>query len=505
MNNPYSLVMDMQRQAWEGAAELTEKMGVAPDRAETLNSVEVGQTPSETVYEENKLHLKHYEAQTEEQHDVPILIVYALINRPYILDLQEGRSVVRTLLESGFDVYLIDWGEPSALDRSLTLDDYVNRYIDNCVDVVRERSGQESINMLGYCMGGTMSTMYAALHPEKIRNLGLMAAGLCFTGDGGVLELWGAEDHYDPERVTDTFGNVPADFLDVGFALMDPIQNNVTKYVRFYENMDDEDFVENFARMEEWLGDGIDVAGETYNEFISDVYQENKLINNELYLDGKHVDIENLEMPILQIVAQYDHLIPPEASKPFNDAVPSEDTETFEFATGHIGMSVSSRSHAELWPDVCEWFEERSNGESAAETDEEDGEARQESDPEQEDDSSEQAELDLGEEGADDRESESVDAEVEVETETDALDLGEENLETDSEDDLETDGATAESPDTDDLTELSGVGNAYALKIQEAGIDSFDALAAADVADLAAETGISPSRIENWVSQASNR
>ncbi|WP_255191594.1 class III poly(R)-hydroxyalkanoic acid synthase subunit PhaC [Natronobeatus ordinarius] len=455
MKNPYALALDMQRQAWEGAIELTENASVAPDRSETLNEVEVGQTPHEIVYEENKLHLKHYEPLTDEQHDVPILIVYALINRPYILDLQPDRSVVQTLLEEGFDVYLVDWGEPSPMDRTLTLDDYVTRYIDNCVDVVRDRSGQDAINILGYCMGGTMSTMYAALYPEKVRNLGLMAAGLCFAGDGGVLELWGADEYYDPERVTDTFGNVPAEFLDVGFALMDPVQNNVTKYVRFYENMEDEDFVENFARMEKWLGDGIDVAGATYDQFISDVYQENKLIQNELYLDSKHVDIENLEMPVLQIVAEYDHLIPPNASKPFNEEIPSEDTEIMEFATGHIGMSVSSRSHAELWPDVCAWFEERSQ------VDEEPVTAEPET-PEP-------------------KEADATLAEA-----------------------TEANGA-GETVDADDLTELNGVGEAYADDLREAGIETFDDLTSADAATLSADTGISPSRIEDWIEQATER
>ncbi|MCU4752902.1 class III poly(R)-hydroxyalkanoic acid synthase subunit PhaC [Halobacteria archaeon AArc-curdl1] len=451
MKNPYAFAMDIQRQAWEGAAEMAEKVQVAPDRAETLNDVEVGQTPSEVVYEENKLQLLHYESQTESQHDVPILVVYALINRPYILDLQPDRSVVKTLLEAGFDVYMIDWDEPSALDRSITLDDYVSRYIDNCVDVVRERSDLDAINILGYCMGGTMTSMYAALFPEKVRNLGLMAAGLCFAGDGGVLELWGADEYYEPERVTDTFGNVPAEFLDVGFALMDPVANNVTKYVRFYENMDDEEFVENFARMERWLAEGIDVAGATYDQFIGDIYQDNKLMENELYLGDKHVDIENIEMPVLQIVATYDHLIPPEASKPFNDAIPSDDTEILEFATGHIGMSVSSRSHDELWPQVCEWFEERSQLEEAS-----DGDAGASS-------------------GATDDDS-----------------AGE-------------DGSAGAASVGDDLTELTGIGEAYAEDLAHAGIESFDELAEADVADLAAETGIAPSRLEDWIDQAQDR
>jgi polyhydroxyalkanoate synthase subunit PhaC len=491
MKNPYATALEMQRQAWEGAAGLAGKTRVAPDRTETLENVEVGQTPSEVVYEENKLRLLHYEPKTEEQHDVPILIVYALINKPYILDLQPDRSVVQTLLEAGFDVYLIDWGEPSSLDRRLGLDDYVNRYIDNCVDEVRDRSGQESINILGYCMGGTMSAMYAALYPEKVRNLALMASGLCFAGDGGVLEVWGADDYYDPETVTETFGNVPAEFLDVGFALMDPVANNVTKYVRFYDNMEDEDFVENFARMERWLGEGIDVAGVAYEEFIRDIYQENKLMQNELELGGKRVDITNIDMPVLQIVAEYDHLIPPGASKPFNEATSSEDTEILEFATGHIGMSVSSRSHAELWPQVCEWFEERSV--SDADTDA----------PEPESPDAEEADAALAEDVAGD-ETGLDKFSAEAERGDDTADTG-----ADESDDTEAnnfdDADDTEPDDADGLTELDGVGQAYANDLADAGIDSFEALADADVEELAAETGIAAGRLDGWIEQAQQR
>ena len=359
--NPFATAFDLQRQGWNAATEAMEKSRNAPDRAETIEDVEVGQTPSEVVYEENKLKLLHYESRTEKQHDVPLLIVYALINRPYILDLQPDRSVIRTLLDQGFDVYLIDWGEPSELDRSLELNDYIARYIDNCVDVVRERSGQDSINVLGYCMGGTMSAVYAALYPEKVRNLGLMAAGLRFEdGSGGILELWGDDDYFDPETITETFGNVPSDFLDTGFALMDPVENFVTKYIHLYDNLENEDFVENFARMEKWLSDGIDVAGTTYVQFLRDIYQEDKLMKNDLYLDGKHVDVNDVDMPVLQIVGEYDHLVPAEASKPFNDVIGSDDTTILEESTGHIGLSVSGKSHAELWPQVAEWYRERS-------------------------------------------------------------------------------------------------------------------------------------------------
>jgi polyhydroxyalkanoate synthase len=367
MSDPLSATIDWHRRTVEAMTRTTESADALPERLDTMAEVDVGQTPADVVYEENKLELLHYDPEAagiepEETHDVPILIVYALINRPYILDLQPNRSVVRRLLEGGHDVYLIDWNEPSRLDRHLTIDDYVNRYVDNCVDVVRERSGQDAINILGYCMGGTMSAMYGALHPEKVNSLGLMAAGLCFAETGGVLEEWGDDEYYDPEDVVATFGNVPATFLDVGFALMDPVDNYVSKYVRLFENLENEDFVENFARMETWLGDGVDVAGDTFVEFLEKIYQNNELYENELVVGGEHVDLANIDMPILQITGEYDHLVPSEASLPFNDVVGTDDVESIHYNTGHIGLSVSSSSHEDVWPRVSEWYAEHGDG-----------------------------------------------------------------------------------------------------------------------------------------------
>ncbi len=456
--NPFTVGLEMYRESWERTADTIEKSSEAPEQFERMAEVDVGTTPSEVVYEENKLELLHYEAQTDDQHDVPILITYALINKPYILDLQPDRSVIRTLLENGFDIYMIDWNEPSTLDASLTLEDYVTRYIDNCVDVVRARSGQDSINILGYCMGGTMSVMYAALEPQKVQNLGLMATGLCFTGTGGVLELWGEEEYYSPGTVTDTFGNVPADFLDIGFAVMDPVQNFVTKYVQLYDNLEDEEFVENFARMERWISDGIDVAGATYEQFLEDIYQDNKLYENELYLGDQHVDLSNIDMPVLQIVGEYDHLVPSEASKPFNEVVGSDDTEIMEFPTGHIGLSVSSKSHAELWPSVCEWYEEHSTvEESGAEPVEE---------PEEPDAA-------LAEDVA-----------------------GDESGVT------ETPESEGEDESNTDLETIYGVGPEFAERLRDAGVPTVEALAESDPDEIAANSDLSAELVEEWAEQA---
>jgi polyhydroxyalkanoate synthase len=381
--NPFTALLEIQRRMLTQGADAAEKMRLLPDRLEDLASVEVGQTPSEVIYSENKLNLLHYESLTDDPHNTPLLVVYALINRPYILDLQPDKSVVRRFLEDGFDVYLIDWGEPSQLDASLTLGDYVNRYIDNCADVVRERTGTDAINILGYCMGGTLSTMYAALHSEKVRTLGLMATGLCFDDTGGILEQWGSEEYFDPEAITETYGNVPAEFLATGFAQMNPVDTYLGKYTILFDNFDDRTAVENFGRMERWVRDGVDVAGEAYLQFIEDIYQKNALYQNELVLDGTPVDIENLTMPVLQIIGSFDHLIPPDASKPFTEVIPSEDTDIYEFPTGHVGMAVSGKAHAELWPRVAMWFRERSVAQFEESATVDQGEAEAEADHDQ--------------------------------------------------------------------------------------------------------------------------
>ena len=353
--------IEFQRELLDQTSKAIDRTRVTDDRVEDAISVEVGHTPNEVIYRENKLVLRRYApAPDADPNGVPILLVYALINRPYILDLQPDRSVINTLRRHGFPVYLIDWGEPSHLDAGLELRDYVDRYIHNCVIEATRDAGVSAIHLLGYCMGGTMACIYAARNPDRVRTLGLLAAGLAFDETGGVLEQWGGG--FTPEKLAATYGNVPADFLAGGFAMMDPVTNLVGKYARLYDHLEDEDFVENFARMERWLAEGIDVPGAAYEEFVEEIYQRNALASGTLTLDGDPVDLDRIRMPVAHIVGHYDHLIPPEASTAINESIPSTDVSVFDAPTGHIGLSVSSTSHEQLWPEVCAWFGARSDG-----------------------------------------------------------------------------------------------------------------------------------------------
>jgi polyhydroxyalkanoate synthase len=344
----------------DGSTEQEKRFMKAAELLVNPPKVEVGTAPHEVVYEDGKMKLLHYIPSAKETHEVPLLVIYALINKPYILDLQPDRSVIRKLLAEGFDVYMIDWGTPTEGDKFLTLDDYVNWYCNDVVDVIRERHGLDSISILGYCMGGTISVMFTAMHPDKVKNLILMAAPLDFEADQGLLKFWSKEEYFDPDKLVDTVGNMTGEFMNFGYLLLDPVNNLYSKYLKFIDKVDNEEFVKMFFRMEKWINDGIPVAGEAFRQFIKDLYQKNLLVKSQLRLNGGKVDLNNIKMPLLSLVAQYDHLVPPESSMSFNDLVPSKDKEMFVFPTGHIGMSVSSATHAKLWPRVADWLGERS-------------------------------------------------------------------------------------------------------------------------------------------------
>lgn len=352
----------MPTKNWEYLVEQAEKLKQKLEKGAMLAlnppDIKLGITPHEVVYTENKMRLLHYLPQAEQRCKIPLIMIFALVNRPYILDLMPGRSVVEVLLKKGIDVYLIDWGVPGPEDKHLDLNHYINRYIKKVVNRAKRRAGTDKVSLLGYCMGGTMTAIYTALYPEDVHSLILMTAGIDFKVDG-MLNIWGDKPHFDVDKFVDAYGNVPPEFLQTGFLFMKPVQNLVSKYLSFYENIDNDGFINNFLAMEKWLNDNIPVPGEVFREFIKYLYQENLLVKNKLKVGNKTVNLKNITCPVLNLIAQNDHLVPPESSKVFEDLISSTDKKTIVFPTGHIGLSVSSKSLKVLWPEVADWLIER--------------------------------------------------------------------------------------------------------------------------------------------------
>jgi len=325
---------------------------------------DIATTPCEIVYEEDRVKLKHYLPLTENKVKTPMLMVYALINRETMLDLQPQRSVVQNILKEGVDLYMIDWGYPTAMDRYLTIDDHVNGYLDNVVDFIRRRHGIPKVNLMGICMGGSFTVMYSALHPEKVKNLITTVTPSNFDTDKSLLNIW--VKAIDPDRVVETYGNMPGDVMNMGFLLLNPPRLMLDKYVGYFEKVDDKVFVENFIRMEKWIFDSPDVPGETFRQFIVDCFQKNLLIQSKMELDGERVDLQNITMPVLNVYGRFDHLVPPAAAELLTSRVGSKDTEDLCLETGHIGIYVSAKCQKELAPKIAGWLKERDGSEAEA-------------------------------------------------------------------------------------------------------------------------------------------
>jgi polyhydroxyalkanoate synthase len=250
---------------------------------------------------------------------------------------------------------------PLDADRHLTLDDYINGYMANVMDYLAERTGVKQANVLGYCMGGTMSAMFTALYPERVKNLILLAAPIDFTPNDGLLSLWTRPEYFDVDKFVDAFGNCPPQFLQCVFQLLRPVGNLIEKPIHFYENMQDDKFLEDFLTTESWLNDNVPVPGEVYRQFVKYLYQDNLLVQNRMPV-GKHiVNLKQIVCPVLNIMAGADDLVPCSQGTPFTDLVASVDRKTLLLqGSGHIGLAIGSRAQKEIWPQACDWLSKRS-------------------------------------------------------------------------------------------------------------------------------------------------
>jgi polyhydroxyalkanoate synthase subunit PhaC len=363
MNTPYdfaNICSQWHRTVLEETAAAAGRMMHLPTLWERCQRVRKGITPSEVVYEEDRLKLLHYTHSQSPKYRTPLVFVYALVNRPYILDLKRGRSVVANFVEAGFDTYLADWGIPTSADQHLTLDDYINGYLVNVLDILRERTGVERVNVLGYCMGGTMSAMFAALHPGRVRNLILLAAPIDFSGTDSLLSVWTRPENFDVDKFVDAFGNCPPEFLQVIFQLLKPVGNLIEKPINFYEHLHEEKFLDDFVTTETWLQDNIPVPGEVYRQFVKYLYQQNLLTQHRMPIGKRIVKLRDITCPVLNITAEKDDLVPCGQSKPFNDLVGSRDKASLSLpGSGHIGLAIGSRAQREIWPQACAWLAQR--------------------------------------------------------------------------------------------------------------------------------------------------
>lgn len=306
----------------------------------------VGSSPKKLIYKENKLQLFHYKPLGVKQKKTPILLTYALVNRPYITDLEPKRSLVQRLLEHGYPVYLIDWGYPDSSDKLTRLNDYINGYLHRCVQHVKRHAKRKKIDLLGICQGGVFSLCYTALHPGEIRKLITLVTPVDFHAQNGPFSTWAADlDHHN---LLTTCGNIPGQLINQLFKTLKPFQLNREKYRQFDHLVNKKENLDTFLRMEQWLNDAPDLTGYAANEFWVNFYQQNYLHKGKLEIDGQPVKLSAITCPVHNVYATKDHIVPPKSTRALSQHIKPSLYSECALNGGHIGAFISLKTQQAL-------------------------------------------------------------------------------------------------------------------------------------------------------------
>jgi polyhydroxyalkanoate synthase subunit PhaC len=330
----------------------------------TTTKAAIGQTPRQALWTLNKATLFRYTpvVPEEKRHPVPLLLVFALMNKSAILDLRPGNSFVEFLLQKGYDVYLLDWGTPGPEDAQTGLGDYALEYMPRAIRKLKSFSGSEQFNLLGWCIGAMLCTLYASLRPaEGLKSLILLTAPLDFTEHDKIsLAKMTEERFFDLDRVLQVFGNMPAGLIDYGAKMLKPVENFAGGYTRLLDNLGNTKVVDSWHAMNTWVSDAIPLAGAAFRQFIVDLYRGNKLVKGTMTVRGEQVDLKQLRASLLNVIGEDDHITPPCQSENILELVGSTDKEILRLPGGHIGLMAGSGAYKVAWPKIDAWLSKRS-------------------------------------------------------------------------------------------------------------------------------------------------
>ncbi|HEY2029483.1 MAG TPA: alpha/beta fold hydrolase [Myxococcales bacterium] len=319
----------------------------------------IGQTPRQAIWTLNKATLYRYTPVTEQKHPVPILLVFALMNKSSIMDLRPGNSFVEYLLSKGYDTWLLDWGTPGPEDAQNGLGDYALEYLPRAVRKLKSYAGVETFTLLGWCIGAMLSTIYSSLRGERdgLQNLILLTAPLDFSKPEAIsLAAMTEERYFDVDRVLQAYGNMPAGLIDYGAKMLKPVENFVGGYARLLDNLDNPKVVESWHAMNTWVNDPIPLPGAAFRQFIVDFYRGNKLMKGSLRVRGELVDLSKLTANVLNVIGEDDHITPPCQSENLLEKLGSTDKQLLRVPGGHIGLMAGSAAAKGTWPKIESWL-----------------------------------------------------------------------------------------------------------------------------------------------------
>lgn len=313
----------------------------------------------EPIFNSTPVSLYHYRPITGTRIRTPVLICYALVNRPWILDLSPERSLIRSLLAEGIPVYLIDWGYPARSDRFLSLEDYLEDYMDRCVDRVLEHSGSDRINLAGVCQGGVLSLCYTGLHPDKVRNLVTLVTPV--DASCPSFRLARITARIDLALAGATYGNLPGPLLNEIYHALNPVRLGLQKRLTADQELGAEpERALHYLLMERWLGDCPDLASTALEEFVQLFFRNNALMDPQGFqLAGHTLSLNRLSLPLLNIFGQSDHLVPAAAASALKGVIGSRDYTELPVAAGHIGTLAGRRALEKVPATMAQWLLQR--------------------------------------------------------------------------------------------------------------------------------------------------
>ena len=314
----------------------------------------VGLTPKDVVWEREKLTLYRYRSD-ERRYGPPVLLVMSLVSKSYIFDLRPGSSFVEVLLGRGLDVFLLDWGIPDELEANNTLETYCDDYLPDVVQAVCGIAGSEDVTLFAYCFGGVLALLYVAGHPDApVRNLAVMATPVDNTQTGPMAALV-QEGRLDADDLIDSTGNVPAEAMLRSFKMLKPTQDLVG-YANLWQNLWNDEYVEAYQSMTQWGNDQIPFPGATMRQMIEMLNRQNAIMNDTVRLGRRRVSLRDIRLPFLSVLAEKDHIAPPESVSPLIDLVGSEDRTEMRLPAGHVGIIVGKNASKRTMPAMADWI-----------------------------------------------------------------------------------------------------------------------------------------------------
>lgn len=309
-------------------------------------------SPKDTVLRDGTAQLYHFRSEKPADVKTPLLLVPSLINRWYVLDLREGASLAAAAVRSGFDTWCLDWGIPEDEDRHLTWDDVLAR-LGRMVRKVKRETGARKVALLGYCIGGTLSSIYSALHPEDVAALVNLAGPIDFS-KGGLLRTLVDEAHFDVDTVAEA-GNVGASQMQQGFTMLRPT-TQVGKWIGLADKWHDIKARDAFFALDAWASDNIPFPAAAYRTYITELYQQNLLVQGKHFVGGRKVELSKITSPVLTVATERDTICPPDAARALNELCGATTKEIILVPGGHVGAVVGGRAEKVLYPTIFGWL-----------------------------------------------------------------------------------------------------------------------------------------------------